>query len=186
MTAVIPSDAVLHSRVHRPGRSPAAQPAQTPPEARRRDQCRDEDHHHHGGEHGLGQHGLAVESERRADPREDQAHLPTRDHPVSGAPRSPTTSWAGTWRLLADRVALSTTSVAVVYAVMLELGFNVTEYGKVILASCFINDLGTVPSGPSRKRRDPDARRQRVLHAAPSAWAVGIRRDRGGARDRGA
>ena len=29
-------------------------------------------------------------------------------------------------------VALSTTSVAVVYAVMLELGFNVTEYGKAI------------------------------------------------------
>jgi Kef-type K+ transport system membrane component KefB len=41
-------------------------------------------------------------------------------------------------------VALSTTSVAVVYAVMLELGFNVTEYGKAILASCFVNDLGTV------------------------------------------
>lgn len=41
-------------------------------------------------------------------------------------------------------VALSTTSVAVVYAVMLELGFNVTEFGKAILAACFINDLGTV------------------------------------------
>ena len=41
-------------------------------------------------------------------------------------------------------VALSTTSVAVVYAVMLELGFNVTDYGKAILAACFINDLGTV------------------------------------------
>jgi Kef-type K+ transport system membrane component KefB len=41
-------------------------------------------------------------------------------------------------------VALSTTSVAVVYAVMLELGFNVTQYGKSILAACFINDLGTV------------------------------------------
>jgi len=41
-------------------------------------------------------------------------------------------------------VALSTTSVAVVYAVMLELGFNVTEFGKSILASCFINDLATV------------------------------------------
>src|ERR1700733_6663787 len=41
-------------------------------------------------------------------------------------------------------VALSTTSVAFVYAVMLELGFNVTEYGKAILAACFINDLGTV------------------------------------------
>lgn len=41
-------------------------------------------------------------------------------------------------------VALSTTSVAVVYAVMLELGFNMTEYGKSILAACFVNDLGTV------------------------------------------
>ena len=41
-------------------------------------------------------------------------------------------------------VALSTTSVAVVYAVMLEFGFNVTEYGKSILAACFVNDLGTV------------------------------------------
>ena len=41
-------------------------------------------------------------------------------------------------------VALSTTSVAVVYAVMLELGFNTTEYGKTILAACFVNDLGTV------------------------------------------
>jgi len=41
-------------------------------------------------------------------------------------------------------VALSTTSVAVVYAVMLELGFNVTDFGKTVLAACFINDLGTV------------------------------------------
>ena len=41
-------------------------------------------------------------------------------------------------------VAMSTTSVAVVYAVMLEFGFNAIEYGKVVLAACFINDLGTV------------------------------------------
>jgi glutathione-regulated potassium-efflux system ancillary protein KefC len=41
-------------------------------------------------------------------------------------------------------VALSTTSVAVVYAVMLEFGFNVTDYGKVVLAACFVTDLGTV------------------------------------------
>ena len=41
-------------------------------------------------------------------------------------------------------VAMSTTSVAVVYAVMLELGFNTTEFGKAILAACFVNDLGTV------------------------------------------
>lgn len=41
-------------------------------------------------------------------------------------------------------VALSTTSVAVVYAVMLEFGLNRTHYGKTILAACFINDLLTV------------------------------------------
>ncbi len=41
-------------------------------------------------------------------------------------------------------ISLSTTSVAVVYAVMIETGFNKTELGKIILAACFINDLGTV------------------------------------------
>ncbi len=41
-------------------------------------------------------------------------------------------------------IALSTTSVAVVYAVMLEFGFNRTHYGKTILAACFVNDLATV------------------------------------------
>jgi Kef-type K+ transport system membrane component KefB len=41
-------------------------------------------------------------------------------------------------------IALSTTSVAVVYAVMIETGYNQTELGKIILAACFINDIGTV------------------------------------------
>jgi len=41
-------------------------------------------------------------------------------------------------------IALSTTSVAVVYAVMVETGFNQTEIGKIILAACFVNDLLTV------------------------------------------
>src|SRR6202142_3488286 len=41
-------------------------------------------------------------------------------------------------------IAMSTTSVAVVYAVMLEFGFNTTDYGKTILAACFVTDLGTV------------------------------------------
>jgi len=41
-------------------------------------------------------------------------------------------------------VALSTTSMAVVYAVMLETGLNRTEFGKGVLGACFINDLGTV------------------------------------------
>jgi glutathione-regulated potassium-efflux system ancillary protein KefC len=51
--------------------------------------------------------------------------------------------WAAMQSWLAG-VALSTTSVAVVYAVMLEYGLNKTEYGKIVLAACFINDLGTV------------------------------------------
>jgi len=41
-------------------------------------------------------------------------------------------------------IALSTTSMAVVYAVMLETGLNKTGFGKGILGACFINDLGTV------------------------------------------
>jgi glutathione-regulated potassium-efflux system ancillary protein KefC len=50
---------------------------------------------------------------------------------------SPSASWlAG--------VALSTTSVAVVYAVMLEFGLNKTRFGKAILAACFVTDFGTV------------------------------------------
>jgi len=51
------------------------------------------------------------------------------------------------WQLHAAEiggVALSTTSVAVVYAVMVETGLNRQELGKLILAACFITDLGTV------------------------------------------
>src|SRR5271165_3445302 len=51
------------------------------------------------------------------------------------------------WHLHAAEIggiALSTTSVAVVYAVMVETGLNRHELGKLILAACFITDLGTV------------------------------------------
>jgi Kef-type K+ transport system membrane component KefB len=41
-------------------------------------------------------------------------------------------------------IALSTTSVAVVYAVMIEGGQGETPLGKTILAACFITDFGTV------------------------------------------
>jgi len=41
-------------------------------------------------------------------------------------------------------IALSTTSVAVVYAVMIEGGLGQTPMGKTILAACFITDFGTV------------------------------------------
>jgi Kef-type K+ transport system membrane component KefB len=41
-------------------------------------------------------------------------------------------------------IAMSTTSVAVVYAVMVESRLASTEFGQLILAGCFITDLGTV------------------------------------------
>jgi Kef-type K+ transport system membrane component KefB len=41
-------------------------------------------------------------------------------------------------------IALSTTSVAVIYSVMIESGYNKTELGKIIIAATFITDLGTV------------------------------------------
>jgi Kef-type K+ transport system membrane component KefB len=51
------------------------------------------------------------------------------------------------WTLQAAEIAglaLSTTSVAVVYAVMIESGLAGQEIGKLILAACFVTDLGTV------------------------------------------
>lgn len=51
------------------------------------------------------------------------------------------------WDMHASEIAgtaLSTTSVAVVYAVMIETGLNRTDLGKLILAACFVTDLGTV------------------------------------------
>jgi Kef-type K+ transport system membrane component KefB len=57
------------------------------------------------------------------------------------------THWVCGWNWSQAEIAglaLSTTSVAVVYAVMLETGLNRTEIGKIILAGCFVNDLGTV------------------------------------------
>ncbi len=51
--------------------------------------------------------------------------------------------WENSPALLAG-IALAATSVAVVYTVMMEYGFNRTDFGKTILAACFITDLGTV------------------------------------------
>ncbi len=55
--------------------------------------------------------------------------------------------WLAGWDWRAAEIAgiaLSTTSVAVVYAVLVESGFNETTLGRVILAACFVTDLGTV------------------------------------------
>jgi len=51
------------------------------------------------------------------------------------------------WSVNAAKIAgtaMSTTSVAVVYAVMVESGLAETGFGQLILAACFITDLGTV------------------------------------------
>ena len=40
-------------------------------------------------------------------------------------------------------IALSTTSLAVVYAVLVETGLTKTEIGKIIMAATFVTDLGT-------------------------------------------
>src|SRR5579871_4916096 len=55
--------------------------------------------------------------------------------------------FVGHWTIDAAKIAgiaLSTTSVAVVYAVMIETGLASKEFGQLILAACFFTDLGTV------------------------------------------
>jgi Kef-type K+ transport system membrane component KefB len=52
--------------------------------------------------------------------------------------------YAAHWDVNAARIAgiaMSTTSVAVVYAVMVESGLAGKEFGQLILAACFITDL---------------------------------------------
>ncbi len=54
--------------------------------------------------------------------------------------------WISHWTFNASLIAgiaLSTTSLAVVYAVLVETGLTNYEIGKIIMASCFITDLGT-------------------------------------------
>ncbi len=53
------------------------------------------------------------------------------------------TGWTYHQSLIAG-IALSTTSVVVVYAVLVENGLSQIELGKMILAACFVNDFGTV------------------------------------------
>jgi Kef-type K+ transport system membrane component KefB len=50
------------------------------------------------------------------------------------------------WTLKASLIAgtaLSTTSLAVVYAVLVETGLNSTRIGKLIMSACFVTDMGT-------------------------------------------
>jgi Kef-type K+ transport system membrane component KefB len=68
------------------------------------------------------------------------------------------------WDLKAAEIAgaaLSTTSLAVVYAVLVETGLTNSDTGKVIMAACFITDLGTVVA-------------LSVLFAEVNWWTVGF------------
>jgi Kef-type K+ transport system membrane component KefB len=60
-------------------------------------------------------------------------------------------AWLVSWGLLGWELkaaliagtALSTTSLAVVYAVLVETGLNRTRVGKLLMGACFVTDLGT-------------------------------------------
>ncbi|WP_326631745.1 cation:proton antiporter [Nonomuraea fuscirosea] len=56
-------------------------------------------------------------------------------------------------------IALSTTSLAVVYAVLVETGLNATRIGKLIMSATFVTDLGTVAA-------------LSVLFIQPSWWLI--------------
>jgi Kef-type K+ transport system membrane component KefB len=50
--------------------------------------------------------------------------------------------WTAKASLIAG-TALSTTSLAVVYAVLVETGLNRTRVGKLLMSACFVTDMGT-------------------------------------------
>jgi Kef-type K+ transport system membrane component KefB len=66
--------------------------------------------------------------------------------------------WSGDASKIAG-IALSTTSLAVVYAVLVETGLNQTVIGKRIMAATFVTDLGTAAA-------------LSVLFVAPSLWMI--------------
>lgn len=53
-----------------------------------------------------------------------------------------TLGWSTKAALIAG-TALSTTSLAVVYAVLVETGLNQTRIGKLVMSACFVTDMGT-------------------------------------------
>jgi Kef-type K+ transport system membrane component KefB len=66
--------------------------------------------------------------------------------------------WSGDAAKIAG-IALSTTSLAVVYAVLVETGLNQTVLGKRIMAATFVTDLGTAAA-------------LSILFVSPTIWIV--------------
>jgi Kef-type K+ transport system membrane component KefB len=68
-------------------------------------------------------------------------------------------------------IALSTTSLAVVYAVLVETGLAATELGKILMAATFITDLGTaIALSVLFVRPNPDL----VLFVVVSLLVIGV------------
>src|SRR5262249_37203647 len=60
--------------------------------------------------------------------------------------------WVAHWTWEASLIAgcaLSTTSLAVVYAVLVETGLTDTSIGKILMASTFVTDMGAAPAPSS-------------------------------------
>src|SRR3990172_8149444 len=66
--------------------------------------------------------------------------------------------WSGEASQIAG-IALSTTSLAVVYAVLVETGLNETLIGKRIMSATFVTDLGTAAA-------------LSILFITPSVWMI--------------
>jgi Kef-type K+ transport system membrane component KefB len=66
--------------------------------------------------------------------------------------------WTGDASKIAG-IALSTTSLAVVYSVLVETGLNRTRIGKLIMSATFVTDFGTVAA-------------LSILFVTPSRWIV--------------
>jgi len=68
-------------------------------------------------------------------------------------------------------IALSTTSLAVVYAVLVETGLAATELGKILMAATFVTDLGTaIALSVLFVRPNPDL----VLFVVVSLLVIGV------------
>jgi Kef-type K+ transport system membrane component KefB len=78
--------------------------------------------------------------------------------------------------VLIAATALSTTSLAVVYAVLVETGLNTVRIGKLIMSACFVTDMCTVIA-------------LSAIFIKPTVWSSGLLRrfgrgDRVAAKDR--
>jgi hypothetical protein len=94
-------------------------------------------------------------------PLGSRASIRSRSASLAASRRAPTLKAS-----LIAGAALSTTSLAVVYAVLVEASLNTTRVGKLIMSACFVTDMATAialsalfitPNGCTR----PSTRRSR-------------------------